>query len=168
MCASPREPCNLSTHKSSGRRLIFAPLDRVQLAVRMVSVGTLKTLLAIWGRQPADAEGTRERGSLMRAIITILTVTTASAVGIPAAWSGGSVPITGAIIAGDATNSEPLYVAAPRPDYIAYADDATPLPGPNCYWTRVPVYDAERNVVGWRGRPLAVCPQPRASAQAGE
>jgi hypothetical protein len=103
----------------------------------------------------------------MRGIIVILAVAAASAVGMPA-WSDGSLPITGAIVAADTANSEPLYVAAPRPDYIAYADDAAPLPGPNCYWTRVPVYDAEHTVVGWRGRPLAVCPQARASAQAGE
>jgi hypothetical protein len=100
----------------------------------------------------------------MRGIIAILAVAAMSGVAMPAAWSGGSITI----VTADNPNSEPLYVAAPRPDYIVYADDTAPLPGPNCYWTRVPVYDAEHNVVGWRGRPLAVCPQARASAQAGE
>ena len=35
--------------------------------------------------------------------------------------------------------------------------NAAPLPGPGCYWTRMPVYDMYGNVIGWRGRPVAVC-----------
>ena len=32
-----------------------------------------------------------------------------------------------------------------------------PLPGANCSWFRVPVYDGYGNMVGWRGRPMAFC-----------
>jgi hypothetical protein len=32
-----------------------------------------------------------------------------------------------------------------------------PLPGPNCNWFRMPVYDAYGNMVGWRGRLVAFC-----------
>ena len=54
-------------------------------------------------------------------------------------------------------NSRPAYVVAPGPGYVAYPAYAAALPGPNCYWTRMPVYDGFGNVVGWRGRPVAVC-----------
>src|SRR6266567_3765132 len=47
--------------------------------------------------------------------------------------------------------------AAPGPGYVVYPAYAAPLPGPGCYWTRMPVYDMYGNVVGWRGRPVAVC-----------
>jgi hypothetical protein len=58
----------------------------------------------------------------------------------------------------------PAYVTAPEPGYIIYSDYAAALPGPSCYWTRLPIYDSDRSVIGWRGRPVAVCPQPKASA----
>ena len=50
--------------------------------------------------------------------------------------------VAGAIVGNAVANSQPAYVAAP---------------GPGCYWTRMPVYDMYGNVVGWRGRPVAVC-----------
>jgi hypothetical protein len=74
--------------------------------------------------------------------------------------------VTGAIVGGSAEEARPAYVAVPYPGYIAYSDHAAALPGPNCYWTRKPVYDVDRKVIGWRGRPVAVCPQPQISAQA--
>jgi hypothetical protein len=40
---------------------------------------------------------------------------------------------------------------------VVYPAYAAPLPGPGCYWTRMPVYDMYGNVIGWRGRPVAVC-----------
>ena len=52
----------------------------------------------------------------------------------------------------------PAVVVAPGPGYVAYPAYAAALPGPNCYWTRMPVYDAYGNVVGWRGRPRLICP----------
>ena len=72
--------------------------------------------------------------------------------GIAAGLVGGA--IVGAAIA----NSRPAYVVAPGPGYAVYPGYAVALPGPSCYWTRMPVYDAYGNVVGWRGRPIAVCP----------
>jgi hypothetical protein len=42
------------------------------------------------------------------------------------------------------------------PGYVYYPY-GEPLPGPNCYWYRLPVYDAYGNMVGWRGRPAAFC-----------
>jgi hypothetical protein len=65
--------------------------------------------------------------------------------------------VAGAIIGSAVANSRPAYVVAPGPGYVAYPAYAAALPGPNCYWTRMPVYDAFGNVVGWRGRPVAVC-----------
>jgi hypothetical protein len=41
--------------------------------------------------------------------------------------------------------------------YVYYPAYAEPLPGPNCNWYRLPVYDASGNMVGWRGRPVAFC-----------
>src|SRR2546425_5184915 len=43
------------------------------------------------------------------------------------------------------------------PGYVYYPAYAEPLPGPNCNWFRMPVYDAYGNMVGWRGRPVAFC-----------
>jgi hypothetical protein len=41
------------------------------------------------------------------------------------------------------------------PGYVYYPAYGEPLPGPNCYWFRMPVYDTYGNMVGWRGRPVA-------------
>jgi hypothetical protein len=43
------------------------------------------------------------------------------------------------------------------PGYVYYPAYWEPLPGANCYWFRLPVYDAYGNMVGWRGRPAAFC-----------
>jgi len=43
------------------------------------------------------------------------------------------------------------------PGYVYYPAYAEPLPGSNCNWFRMPVYDAAGNMVGWRGRPVAFC-----------
>jgi len=48
------------------------------------------------------------------------------------------------------------YPIAP-PGYAYYPGYGEPLPGSNCYWFRMPVYDAYGNMVGWRGRPMAFC-----------
>jgi hypothetical protein len=42
------------------------------------------------------------------------------------------------------------------PGYVYYPY-GEPLPGPNCYWYRLPVYDPYGNMIGWRGRPVAFC-----------
>ena len=43
------------------------------------------------------------------------------------------------------------------PGYVSYPAYGEPLPGPNCYWYRTPVYDTYGKMVGWRGRPVAFC-----------
>jgi hypothetical protein len=73
--------------------------------------------------------------------------------------------VAGAIVGSAIANSAPApvyvapapYVAAAPPGYVVYSAYGAPLPGPRCYWTRQPLYDAYGNVVGWRGRPIAVC-----------
>ena len=37
------------------------------------------------------------------------------------------------------------------PGYVYYPAYGQQLPGPNCYWFRLPVYDAYGNMVSWRG-----------------
>jgi hypothetical protein len=65
----------------------------------------------------------------------------------------------GAIVGSAIANSAPApYVVAPAPGYVVYPGYAAAVPAPGCYWTRMPVYDAYGNVVGWRGRPVVVCP----------
>jgi hypothetical protein len=58
--------------------------------------------------------------------------------------------VAGAIVGG-------ALASRPGPGYVVYPGYAAPLSGPGCYWTRMPVYDAYGNVVGWRGRPVQVC-----------
>jgi hypothetical protein len=67
--------------------------------------------------------------------------------------------VAGAIVGNAIANSPPPapYVAAPPPGYVVYSAYGAPLPGPRCYWTRQPVMDVYGNVIGWRGRPIAVC-----------
>jgi len=63
----------------------------------------------------------------------------------------------GAIVGSAIANSRP-YAVAPAPGYVVYPGYAAAVPAPGCYWTRMPVYDYAGNVVGWRGRPVVVCP----------
>jgi hypothetical protein len=75
--------------------------------------------------------------------------------GVGAGLVGGFV--AGAIVGSALAGPRPAYVVAPGPGYVVYTGYAAPLPGTSCYWTRMPVYDAYGNVIGWRGRPVAVC-----------
>jgi hypothetical protein len=43
------------------------------------------------------------------------------------------------------------------PGYVYYPAYGQQLPGPNCYWFRMPVYDAYGNMVSWRGPPVGFC-----------
>jgi hypothetical protein len=43
------------------------------------------------------------------------------------------------------------------PGYVYYPAYGGQLPGPNCNWFRMPVYDAHGTMVGWRGRPVGFC-----------
>jgi hypothetical protein len=100
---------------------------------------------------------------------TTLTVSIAASAfaAATAAWAGAdSVNVKSALPLGTSSGERPLFPSAPYPGYIAYSGYSGALPGPNCYWTGFPVYDADRNVVGWRGRPVAVCPQVKVSADA--
>jgi hypothetical protein len=81
-----------------------------------------------------------------------------------AVLAASSVNVTGAVVVDPAAN--PNLVAVPYPGYIVYSGHEAEVPASNCYWTRMPIYDPSRNVIGWRGRPVAVCPQRRISAQA--
>jgi len=64
--------------------------------------------------------------------------------------------VAGAIVGSAVAGAQPAYVVAPGPGYVVYSGYAAPLPGPDCYWTRRPVYDAYGNVNGWHGPPDAV------------
>jgi hypothetical protein len=117
------------------------------------------------GTQPALKE-TRMKKTLT-ALVAAAGVAAATAVsptpadarcygcGVGAGLVGGFV--AGAIVGSAVASARPAYVVAPGPGYVVYSGYAAPLPGPNCYWTRMPVYDAYGNMVGWRGRPVAVC-----------
>jgi hypothetical protein len=87
------------------------------------------------------------------------TATDASAQRGGGAFAAGLVGglVGGAIIGSAVANSRPAYVA-PGPGYVVYPGYAAAVPAPGCYWTRMPVYDYAGNVVGWRGRPVVVCP----------
>ena len=43
------------------------------------------------------------------------------------------------------------------PGYVYDPAYAEPLPGSNCNWFRMPIYDVHGNMVSWRGRPVAFC-----------
>jgi hypothetical protein len=100
----------------------------------------------------------------MKATLTALAAGGILTITATAVFAAGSVSVTGAIVVDPAAN--PSVVAVPYPGYIIYSGHDAELPASNCYWTRMPIYDPNRNVIGWRGRPVAVCPQPRISAQA--
>jgi len=103
----------------------------------------------------------------MKTTLTVLGAAAAVAAATTVSFAAGSVSVTGAIVVDPAANVRPAYVATPDPGYIVYSGYDAVLPGPSCFWTRMPVYDNDRSVIGWRGRPVAVCPQKRVSAQAG-
>jgi hypothetical protein len=104
----------------------------------------------------------------MKTILTALAAAATLAFVIPASSGAGLVEdfVAGAIVGNATADERPAYVAVPDPGYIVYSGDAAALPGPSCYWTRMPVYDSDRTVIGWRGRPVAVCPPPRVSSGA--
>jgi hypothetical protein len=97
----------------------------------------------------------------MNKLLVALVAAAALAVGIAASSGAGLVGdfVAGAI-GGDAREDarSAAYAAAPQPGYITYSYAAA-LPRPNCYWTRMPVYDSGSRLIGWRGRPVAVCPE---------
>jgi hypothetical protein len=101
----------------------------------------------------------------MKATLTgALAVGGISILAATAAFGAGSVRIVGATVVDPAAN--PNVVSVPYPGYTVYSGNDAELPASSCYWTRMPIYDPNRNVIGWRGRPVAVCPAPRISAEA--
>ena len=98
------------------------------------------------------------------AAATVAAALTASATDASAQRGFGvglAAGLVGGAIIGGALASRPVYaapyVAVPPTGFVAYPGYAVALPGPNCYWTRMPVYDPYGRVIGWRGRPVAVC-----------
>jgi len=73
------------------------------------------------------------------------------------AQRGGAVAagVLGGLFAGAIIGG--AIASQPR-GYVVYPGYAEPVYGPGCYWTRMPVYDPYGNVVGYRGRPVQVCP----------
>ena len=110
--------------------------------------------------------GGLSKGTLMKATLTAVVATGTLMAAITASFGASTLDPKGAIVVGTAANPQPAYVAAPNPGYIAYAGYDAPLPGPGCYWSRMPLYGQNGDVIGWRGRPVAVCSQPRISAEA--
>jgi hypothetical protein len=104
----------------------------------------------------------------MRTILTALVAAATLAGTTTGSPGAGLVDVTDAVVGSAAADVRPAYVAVPDSGYIVYSGYDGVLPGPNCFWTRMPVYDNDRTVIGWRGRPVAVCPQKRVSAQAGK
>ena len=81
--------------------------------------------------------------TLMTRILAALATTLATATAVSTAAAAGSF------------GGEPPPYAPPG--YVYYPAYGGQLPGPNCYWFRLPAYDASGNMVGWRGRPQAFC-----------
>jgi hypothetical protein len=109
----------------------------------------ITTVLAS-GSQPALKETLMKKtltvlfAAATLAVATAASPTTADArcygCGVGAGLVGGFV--AGAIVGSAIAGAGPAYVVAPGPGYVVYSGYAAPLPGPNCYWTRIPVYDA--------------------------
>jgi hypothetical protein len=103
----------------------------------------------------------------MKAALTTLLATGTLAAATATSLGAGLVDVTDAIVVVDThANVRPAYVTVPDPGYIVYSGYNAALPGSSCYWTRMPMYGPTGDVIGWRGHPVAVCPQPSMSAQA--
>src|SRR5215472_16504788 len=97
----------------------------------------------------------------MKKALTALFAAAALAAGVAVALGGGLVgEFVASTIGGSAGEGarSATYAVAPQPGYVTYSSGAA-LPRPSCYWTRMPVYDSNSHLIGWRGAPLAVCPE---------
>jgi hypothetical protein len=91
------------------------------------------------------------------AAATVVSALAGSATTASAGGGGGFVPgLLGGFVAGAIVGG--AIASRPAPGYVVYPGYAAPVAYPGCYWTNVPVYDRFGNVVGWRGRPMQVCP----------
>jgi hypothetical protein len=106
------------------------------------------------------------RGGWMKAHLIAMAVAPALMAGSSAAFSANVIDdfVATAITGKSQHDARPSHVAVAPSGYIAYADSDAALPAPSCYWARKPLYDIDGSVIGWRGRPVAVCPEPRVSA----
>jgi hypothetical protein len=104
----------------------------------------------------------------MKTALAALVAVSALAAAMTTSCAAGLIDgaTSAAVMGNPAVNARPSYLPAPDPGYIIYPDSAAALPSANCYWTRKPLYNLDHNVIGWRGRPVAVCPQAKPSAQA--
>jgi hypothetical protein len=103
----------------------------------------------------------------MRTALNALVTAATLVVATGNCFGGGLLDdfVARAIVGNSAVDARPKFPAVPESGYIPYAEgDVAALPDQSCYWTRTPLYDANRNVIGWRGRPMAVCPQSKVSA----
>ena len=71
--------------------------------------------------------------------------------------AGIAAGILGGAIIGGAIASSRAY-APPPPGWAHYPAYDEPVPAEDCYWARMPVYNAYGDVISWRGRPRLVCP----------
>jgi hypothetical protein len=86
-----------------------------------------------------------------------MTKTLSALVAVTFATAISAVPLPAdARCVGCAVGASERPADAP-PGYVYYPAYGEPLPGPNCYWYRMPVYDTYGKMVGWRGRPVAFC-----------
>jgi hypothetical protein len=91
------------------------------------------------------------------AAATMAAALAGSATEASAQRRGGAVAagVLGGLFAGAIIGG--AIASQPR-GYVVYPAEAQPVYGPGCYWARMPVYDGYGNVVGYRGRPVQVCP----------
>ena len=90
---------------------------------------------------------------------TLMAATTDASAQWRRGWWGPGIAagiVGGAIIGG--ALAAPWRAYPPPAGYAYYPAYAEPVPSPNCYWARVPVYDAYGNPISWRGRPRLICP----------
>ena len=93
----------------------------------------------------------RERGLLMTKTLSALVAAVTFATAVSAMRITADARCVGCAVGASERPAD-----AP-PGYVYYPAYGEPLPGPNCYWYRTPVYDTYGKMVGWRGRPVAFC-----------
>jgi len=90
---------------------------------------------------------------LLAAVAVAGMVATAPTQAYAQRWLGPA--IVGGIVGGAVIGS--ILATRPR-GYVVYPGYAEPVYGSGCYWASQPVYDPYGRVVGYRGRPVQVCP----------
>ena len=83
--------------------------------------------------------------------VTMAAATTNASAGGRGWGPGLALGILGGAVIGS------ILATRPR-GYVVYPGYAEPVYGSGCYWASQPVYDPYGRVVGYRGRPVQVCP----------